>query len=271
MRNRVIISGLALAVLLWLVVSGPVLGQGGGHDFHHMKPGPKIDYEARFAAAASLVDSREGREVLDRCLDAYGGRKKLAALQGFRLHYDMLAMLKKSTQRVVKSFARGRRYSVERGREKRFLDGDRCWYTKDEMVAPMDSGRYRAELFSYLTLAMPLAAETEPFADIRYGTEPGDSLLYLYFDKPDSVLLVLGVEPGSYHIVKSTGVVRQGEQRFVFINQFDDFREVEGYLFPHHLVNISMGLKVADSRLGKVEINPRFGETYFRPEGEGGL
>jgi len=83
--------------------------------------------------------------------------------------------------------------------------------------------------------------------------------------------MVLGIEPQTHRIRRSTGVIRQGEHRIVFINDFDDFRMVDGFLIPHHLVNTSMGLKVADSRLVKVEINPDLEDKDFRPAAGGGL
>ena len=60
-------------------------------------------------------------------------------------------------------------------------------------------------------------------------------------------------------------MIRQDEQRFVFINYFDDYRQVEGFWFPHKLVNISMGLRVGESVLDQVQVNPAFGEKSFMP------
>lgn len=265
--NAVRLVGALIAGVLILPIVTPAQGQE--QTFHGSESAPKVDYEARYAAAAPLVGSEAGRQALADCLEAYGGVEKLEALQGYRLHYSMSKRMTENPVQVVKSVAQGRRYLRDEGEMLRILNGQECWFTKGDEVAEMDDGRYRAELFSYLTLAMPLAAETERFDGVRFGKVEGDPLSYLYFDKADSVLVVLGIDDENHLIRTSTGVIRQGEQHFVFINEFDDFREVEGYWFPHKLVNISMGLRVAESVVKKVEVNPDFDKGTFLPPGGG--
>ena len=235
------------------------------HSFHGSTSGPKVDHEALFESAASLEDSPQGRQVLADCLAAYGGQDTLKGLKSFRLHYSMTPMMSKESFPVEKSFQVGRGYRYTRGEEERILNGTKCWYTKGDQVADMDGGRYRAELFSYLTLAMPLAAETERFDNVRFGKREDDPLSYLYFDKADSLLMVLGIDPETSRIMTTAGVIRQDEQRFTFINELADYRQVDGFWFPHSLVNISMGLKIAESVLDKVEVNPAFAKDTFLP------
>jgi hypothetical protein len=129
----------------------------------------------------------------------------------------------------------------------------------------LDSGRYKAELFSYLTLAMPLAMRAERFDDIRYGTRDDDSLHYIYMKKRDSLTIVIGIDPIDHFIKSSEGVIQQEDASFVFINWLSDFQQTDGYWFPHALTNISMGLKVATSVLVNVEINPGLKDSEFAP------
>ena len=256
-----VLAGLAGALLLPYFAQA----QQGGQSFHSSHSGPKIDFEALNDSAVPLADSQSGQQLLADCLEAYGGVDKLTELNGFRLHYSMTPMMSKESVPVVKTLERGRRYRLVNGEQERILNGQKCWYTKGDQVADMDGGRYRSELFSYLTLAMPLVAETERFDDIRFGKRDDDPLSYLYFDKADSLLVILGIDPESHLIKSSTGVIRQDDKHFVFINEFDDYRQVEGFWFPHKLVNISMGLRVGDSVLDKVEVNPTLGEKTFLP------
>ncbi len=257
-----VLVGLAGALLL------PYFAQAQQQDnpsFHSSHSGPKIDYEALNDSAVPLADSPQGRQLLADCLEAYGGAEKLAELDGFRLHYSMTPMMAKESVPVVKTFQRGRRYRMVNGELQRILNGQECWYTKGDQVAEMDGGRYRAELFSYLTLAMPLAAETERFDEIKFGKRDDDPLSYLYFDKADSLLVILGIDTESHLIKTTTGLIRQDDKHFVFIHELDDYRQVEGFWFPHRLGNISMGLRVGESVLDKVEVNPAFGEKTFLP------
>jgi hypothetical protein len=129
----------------------------------------------------------------------------------------------------------------------------------------LDHGRYKAELFSYLTLAMPLALKTERFDGIRYGRRTDDSLAYIYMDKQDTLMIVIGIDPRDSLIKSSEGIIRQEHSNFVFINYFADHRETDGFWFAHELTNISMGLEVAHSLLIDVVINPDVTETDFLP------
>ena len=261
----------ALLVSIFSVAAaGLVFGQAQQDNFHHTAKTPKVDYDGLFAAAEPLDESASGREVLAACLAAYSEDEKLSNLQGFRLEYGSVEDPEDRTTWVAKSLERGRRYRVTAGGKDRILNGRKCWYQDPGQLMDMDGGRYRAELFSYLTLAMPLAAETENFTGIRYGKRADDPLDYLYFDKADSLMIILGLDAADHRIRTSTGIIRQDPGQYVFINEFSDYRLVEGFWFPHHLVNISMGLKVADSVLRKVLVNPGFTPDEFLPAGGDG-
>ncbi len=267
MREAALVAVLALTGLAaMLLLPFYAQAQSESSSFHGSHSGPKVDHEALFESAAPLADSQQGRQLLADCLEAYGGQEKLQNLKGFRLHYSMTPMMSTESFPVIKSFQTGRGYRYVKGDEERILNGTKCWYTKGDQVADMDGGRYRAELFSYLTLAMPLASETEHFDNVRFGKRDDDPLSYLYFDKADSVLVILGINAETNRIMTTAGVIRQDDQRFTFINEFDDYRQVEGFWFPHSMINISMGLKVAESVLDKVEVNPSFAQDAFLPQ-----
>jgi hypothetical protein len=125
--------------------------------------------------------------------------------------------------------------------------------------------RYKAEVYSNLVLNLPACIDTEPFSERRYGTRTDDSLQYLYLDKADSVLLIVAIDPSDYTIRVVEGVIRHGDRRMIFVNKLSDYRKVRGYLFPHSLINISMGLKVSDATIKELELNPEFPASEFRP------
>ena len=129
----------------------------------------------------------------------------------------------------------------------------------------LDGGRYNAELYSYLYIAMPLAVRTERFDQIRYGERPDDPLAYLYLEKQDSVMVILGIDRDTHLIRSAEGIVRQGEESYVFINRFDDYQEKDGYLFPGEVVTISLGLQVSKAKLTGVKVNPGFDDEEFKP------
>jgi outer membrane lipoprotein-sorting protein len=223
-----------------------------------------VNYDSLFAIALPLDKSQEGQRVVEECMEAYGGAEKLAALTDFELTYEATSRFNSGSYKVVKSFRRGRQYKIERLNETRILNGEKCWVQNEDGVE-RDQSRYRNELYSYLTLAMPLAIQTERFDNVRFGKRSGDPLAYIYLEKQDSLMTVLGINQDSGLIQSIVGVVRYAENSFVFVNHFDGYQEHDDYLFPGEITTISLGLEVSRSKLDAVKVNPGFAEKTFKP------
>jgi hypothetical protein len=236
--------------------------------FHHTSSGPTVDDQTRLEEAVPLADSAEGLDLLQACLEAYGGREKLESLKSFKLSYPGEKKDGSEDFGVEKFFSRGRLYKTVAGDKERILNGSDCWVQNSQQTWDMAGFRYRAELYSYLVLSMPLAAETEHFDEVKFsrGEESGTDIFY--FVKSDSLMIAMGVDSEDHLIKSTTGVLTEGEKTVVFINKFDDFRQVDGFLFPHRVTNYSLGLKMGDLVLGGVEINPEFPESVFLPRPE---
>jgi hypothetical protein len=263
---RILISGLAFILFL----QGTADAQYHTHGFPGIEPVEKLNYDSLLTVAVSLDNSEEGTKLLNDCIEKYGGRSKLEDLRSFKLVYEMQALMAGPHKvEVNKLFQRDRKYTIIRkridGTEQRILNRDKAWFVGSDTMYVFEPVRYKSELFSYLTLAMPLAASTERFDDIRYGTRHADSLHYIYLDKKDTLMIILGIDPAEKVIKTSEGYIRKKDGGIVFINQFSDFREVDGYIFPYRLVNISMGLEVGKSTLVDIEINPEFDDNDFLP------
>ena len=179
-------------------------------------------------------------------------------------HRAATSRFNSASYKVVKSFQRGRRYKIERLDEKRILNGEKCWVQNKEGEVG-DQGRYRNELYSYLSQAMPLAIQTENFDDIRYGSRSDDPLAYVYLEKQDSLMTVLGIDRDSGLIRSIEGIVRYGENTFVFVNLLDAYQSHDEYMFPGEVTTISLGLEVSRSKLTGVKVNPGFDENTFKP------
>ena len=233
--------------------------------FHHQKAGPKVDYQALLEEATPLQESPEGQQLLSNCLEAYGGMDNLENLQSFQLSYPLPGSGESENGAIVKSFHRGRRYKVIQGNKVRILNGEKCWVENKEQTWEMDDFRYRAELYSYLVLGMPYAAEKENFDEVRFSTGEDDNLGLFFFVKTDSLMIIMGVDTADHLIKSTTGVLPAGEKPLVFVNKFDDFRNVEGFIFPHKLINYSLGMKMGEHVLDEIIINPDFPEAEFLP------
>ncbi len=260
---------LRVAIIIIILYIGSFSTASGFDYLHGAQAVAKLNYDSLYQAAAPIERSAEGRQLMAHCLARYGGVEALKKLVGYRLTLRMKAFLNRDSLDITKSFHRGRQYRINRvgpiNNETRILNGDRSWYQASDTLINLNDGRYRAELFSYLTLALPLAMKTERFDGIRVGLRDNDSLVYIYMRKKDSLTIVVGIDPHSYLIKSSEGIIEQGKDNFVFINHFSDHREYGGYVFPFQLTNISMGLEVARSIVTKVEINPEFAAGEFRP------
>ena len=235
--------------------------------FHGHQAHPKANYDSLFAIATPLVQSEEGSLLIESCLRRYGGVEKLEELESFRLTYDMKRFMVRDTVQVVRSFAQGRHYKTMdlRSGKERTLNGPESWYQDADTLIVVTGGRYRAELFSYLCHAMPLALHSEHFDEVRYGKRDADPLGYIYLEKADSLMMVVGIDPGDKLIKSYEGIIYQEESRYVFVNLLAGHGELEGYLFPREVTHISMGLEVGHATLKRAEINPSLDATEFRP------
>jgi hypothetical protein len=278
MRKLANILGLAVVVMGVNVAAGdfvphdtaggnpPQIGKFHGHP---AASGQKLNYDSLFSAATLLQESPEAQALVNNVMLKYGGRSVLKELTSLELEYvpedsqDSLASITKlwSANRRLKNSRTG-----TSNPKTRLLNGQECWMIIDNKLQASPASRYNAELYSYLVLGMPMAIETEPFAEIKIGSRENDSLEYLYLYKTDSLMIVLGID-GQDHLIKSCeGIVFGEENRTVFKNLFSDFREVQGYLFPHRIENISMGMAMGALILENVGINPALPDDLFRPK-----
>lgn len=231
----------------------------------------KLNYDSLYNKATTLDQAPEGRQLLEHCIEAHGGRERLAAIDGGKALWGMASTMSGDTMAVTRTWDNQRRYRIEKRNgdriESRWLCGDEAWFqTPDTLVSLSGTGRYNAELFSYLVLRMPLAAEEAGFDDVRYADRSADdSLEYLYCMKQDTLMLVLGIDRESHLIRQVEGVIYQGEQYFVFVNYFGDHAPVDGVVFPHALTNVAMGVIVGYSRLEKVLFDEALPADFCEP------
>jgi hypothetical protein len=267
MASMVLIMG-STCLIASLVPSAEVQAQSDSTSkFHHQKTSPKVDYQALLEGATPLSESSDGRQLLDSCFEAYGGVEKLKTLESFQLTYPLGpgGETEQDAGKIMKFFGPHRRYKVIEGDKERIINGDRCWVQDADQTWEMDDFRYRAELYSYLVLGMPLVAETESFDEVRFSEGKEEDLGLFYFVKTDSLMIILGVDKEDHLIKSTTGVLPAGEKTLVFVNKFDNFRTVDGFLFPHKLTNYSLGMKMGELDLEKMSVNPEFSESVFLP------
>ncbi len=236
---------------------------------HPSSSGQKLNYDSLFNAATPLSSSPKAQALIDGVMLRYGGRSELEKLTSLALDYVPDGS-QNSNVTITKLWRSGRRLKYSKAGSvqptSRYLNGQECWLILKEQLHTATKRYYKAELYSYLVLAMPLAIEKESFPEIKYGQRENDSLEYLYLHKPDSLMIVLGIDSENYLIKSCEGIVYEDENRVVFKNLLSDFRDVHGYTFPHRIQNISLGLDMGALILENVEINPSLPDELFRPK-----
>lgn len=260
--RRVVILGL-LAIMI--AAASPMAEQ----KFHGHMSGIKLNYDSLWDAAEPLADSKMGNVMVNHLIGSYGGEDHLRKLTSARFTWKMSSMMAPDTIGIVKSVRFDRSYKIERevadGLETRILHANEGWFQTPDTTIQLSRGRFKSELFSYYVLGMPLAAISGEFPEVRYGQRTGEPYHYIYLKKPDSLMIVIGIDPGDYLIHTAEGIVYEDTSSFVFINNFGHHKNYDGYIFPASLTNISMGLIVGKSILQKVELNVDFDESYFSP------
>lgn len=261
--NRIKYAALLLAVSMLL--SSGVFAQS----FHGASSSVRPNYDSLYTAAIELSQSTDGKALLEKCFARYGGREKLAQLSSFKIKVEMENHLMHAIVPVEKSFSRGRQYRItnflKEGTETRILSGSTSWFVGRDTVVEMQDLRTRIELFRYFALSMPLGLETEKASSVKYGLRANDSLGFFYMKMPDSMMVVVGIHSTDHTVRSVEGILEKNGKPYVYSVSYSDFKETDGYLFPYTSTTFSLGLKVADSRIKELEINPSFGPDEFKP------
>jgi hypothetical protein len=191
-------------------------GASAQHKFHHSGESSILNYDSLFAGAESVKESKRGRDVIESCLDKYGGRDFLKELESIRLTVKMVPVGRRDSVEVLKFYKYDRKFKFTRNPgsdwESRAIRGNRAWYQSQDTVYIVGDQLYNTWLFSYLYTAGPLTLIHERFDDIRYGTRENDSLEYIYMSKKDSLIFILGIDSDDLLIKSAEGIVKRGDK-----------------------------------------------------------
>jgi hypothetical protein len=239
------------------------------HKFHHSGERSILNYDSLFASAESVKESKRGRDVIESCLDKYGGRDFLKELESIRLTVKMVPVGRSDSVEVLKFYKKDRKFKFTRNPgtdwESRAIKGNRAWFQSQDTVYIVGDQIYRTWLFSYLYTAGPLALIQEQFDDIRYGTRENDSLEYIYMSKKDSLIFIMGIDGNDLLIKSAEGIVKGGDKNTVYALYFEDYKKFDGYYFPGKFTTYSLGMKVSVSFLDDIQINADIDDAEFEP------
>lgn len=257
---------LAYTVVLGLFSFSAASGQ---HKFHHSGESSILNYDSLFASAESVKDSKRGRDVIETCLEKYGGRDFLKKLESIRLTVKMVPVGRSDSVEVLKFYKNDRKFKFIRNPgsdwESRVIKENRAWFQSQDTAYVVGDQLYKTWLFSYLYTAGPLPLIRERFDDIRYGTRENDSLEYIYMSKKDSLIFILGIDGDDLLIKSAEGIIKRGDKNTVYALYFEDYKKFDDYYFPEKFTTYSLGMKVSVSFLDDIQINADIDDAEFEP------
>lgn len=238
------------------------------HSFHQNSV--KKNYDSLYVNATLIKDSPRGNELIDKCLEAYGGVEHLQKLTSVKLTYETKAMFLGATIKTEKYFENDGKYKFIRYKqdfqETRIFIFPDAWMINRDTLTELSPIRFKAEYYSYLSLMLPLDLKFGSYNEIKYDPAPGDSLEYIYLHKQDTVLMLVGIDPNDFYIKSVEGMIINDNETNIFLNKYSDYYSFEGYQLPLNMDSYSLGLHVAESKLVKVKINPAFDNNEFKPD-----
>jgi hypothetical protein len=210
-------------------------------------------------------------ELIDRVVDAYGGRDRLAAVQSYRIEGSVRAIGRDGDSRMIRVFARPSKLRVELhypdSPEIRVLDGEHGWRMRGSEMAPVQGFMHAAMLLQAARANLPWILDVH--RDIVRVVGPvrreGGVLWGLEMALGSSMLFRVYFDPDSHRIVETLGLLRSEEMQTHFETRFADFRTVDGVLFPFVEENYASGVHTASTVIERVTINPELSPEAFLP------
>jgi hypothetical protein len=213
------------------------------------------------------VGEEEAGAVVDKMVAAYGGRAALEKALAIREEGKVEATMRVgSSGPIVRTYARELKLRIQIGEgpkftEVRVLNGAKGWRNGQEATGVS----YEAMVLQAVRLDLPWQLMKHKSELVDKGTvqRDGKKLQVLQLPLENGLSVAAGIEPGTGHIMFSSGTTKTGSMTFE--TAYEDFRTVEGVLFAFKETNVAQGMKTAETVLSKVEIVKEVPEETFKP------
>jgi len=213
------------------------------------------------------------RVIVERVLDAYGGRARLARVRAYRIEGTLTAVRRgRLTVPTSRQVERPNRLRIEiaypEGPEIRILNGARGWRSDgegglEEVTGPflesMQLQALRADVPWVFAEALDRVRATEPI------THEGRRLLGLEFPVSSILTFRAYVNPATWRVEVSQGLLAHGGMQTHFETVYEDFRSVDGVLFAHRERNYASGAHTGWTKVERVVLNPELPPGTFAP------
>ena len=201
-------------------------------------------------------------QVVEKVIQAYGGRAALERVQGLRHTGTIQSYRLGKTGTLGRLFVLPGHLRVDLNypggpREQRITTVNGAWRDGRPATAPM----HAAMMLQSARFRLPLLL-TEAPTILR---EESDGRLHLEMQLTDTTSMEVFVDPASWRIERSVGQMTFNGMRMAFTADYADFRTVDGVLFAHREDLAAMGMPTGIAILEKIEVNPEYGPEDFKP------
>lgn len=218
------------------------------------------------------LEAQDGAELAALCVEAYGGSEAIGAASAFVQIGEIRSAGRSSgAGRILRAFHRPDKLRVEilypdRDVELRVLVGNRGWRGGRAVSGPM----HLAMVLQAIRLDFPsfLLAAPEQLSEGDPVEREGKTLRVLVLDVGAGLTLSVEIDPetGRIHRTISHIPFTGSPEPLEFVNEYSDFREVNGVLFAFHEVAYAQGRHTADITLEEVNTYDVLPAEHFDPD-----
>ena len=222
-------------------------------------------------AFSQVARAGEADALIDRVLEAHGGKAALAKVRSYRMEGRIVSVMQ-GTGPFVRTFARPDRLRVfldYPGRpETRILDGSKGWRSggQDRLDPVPVEGFLLASMVVQAGRAnLPwLLDERRAEARLLPPAE-GGKLQGIEVPLGPGLKVTAFVDLATGLLRRSTGDLDVPGMQTGFVTEYWDHRTVDGVLFPFHEGNFASGRNTGATMVTKITINPPLTDADFKP------
>jgi len=210
--------------------------------------------------------------VLNKVIDAYGGKEVVEGIHSFHAKGAILAFMRHDHGTYELYFKRERKLRIETKYESsseiRILNGDKGYRSADGLPPEEVFGpRYFSMLYQYKHLDI-LRDLLRGLYQISFAgkssVNDSDVEVFRLTDSEGTIMDVF-IDVHNFIIVKVTGYFIADAKKMDLSVEFSDFKKVGGSLFPFSITNYASGMKTAQTVIDKYFINPQIADSFFGP------
>lgn len=218
---------------------------------------------ATFQTRAATSSTIEPAQIIENIVQAYGGHAALQRVKAVKHTGTIQSYRLQKTGSLQRLFVRPDRLRVELDypdgpREQRITTPAGAWRDGRPATAPM----HMAMQLQAARFRLPLIL-TEKKVTVQ-GEQ--DGRLQLGITLSPTTSLEVSVDPQSWRIVRSVGLMALSGMNMAFTADYSDFRMVDGVLFAFREDLTAMGRPTGIAVLERIELNTRISPEDFKPK-----